>query len=305
MSHVEFSLLAVAIIAVLVSAWVILWNRRSTKRTLNSMNHMLDAAIQGTFSEEAFDESLLSSVETKLSHYLSASKVSAKNLAEEKNKIKELVSDISHQTKTPLSNILLYGELLEEQTLPEETRLCVSALNAQAEKLTFLIDALVKTSRLEAGILALHPAQNELQPVLDDITAQIAPKASAKEIALTVVPTSETAYFDAKWTSEALYNLLDNAVKYTPEGGIIRIRVTAYDLFCRIDVSDSGIGISEEEQAKIFQRFYRSPSVTSTQGVGIGLYLAREIIKSEGGYLKVSSTLGIETTFSVFLLRES
>ncbi|MDF2838343.1 MAG: ATP-binding region ATPase domain protein [Evtepia sp.] len=305
MNKLELFLLVATFLAVLVSICVILWNRRITKRTLTTINHMLDAAIQGTFSEEVFDESLQSSAETKLSHYLSASKVSAKNLAEEKNRIKELISDISHQTKTPLSNILLYSELLGEQALPEESKPCVVALHAQAEKLSFLIDFLVKTSRLETGILALHPAQNELQPMIDDITAQIAPKVGAKEIGITVIPTIETAYFDPKWTSEALYNILDNAVKYTPEGGCIRFSVTPYELFCRIDITDSGIGIAEEEQTKIFQRFYRSPSAFSSEGVGIGLYLAREIIQSEGGYVKVSSTLGTGTTFSVFLLRES
>lgn len=305
MSNLELSLVLLSITAVLTSVCVIFWNHRKTKRTLKTMGLMLDAAIEGSFSESAFDESLLSSVETKLSHYLSASKVSAKNLDEEKNRMKELISDISHQTKTPLSNILLYGELLAEQTLPEESKACVEAINAQAGKLSFLIDFLVKTSRLETGILALHPAQNELQAMIDDTIAQIAPKAAAKEIKVDVIPTLESAYFDPKWTGEAIYNILDNAVKYTKPGGTIGIRVTPYELFCRIDISDTGIGIKEEEQAKIFRRFYRSPSVYTTEGVGIGLSLTREIIQSEGGYLKVRSILGKGSTFSVFLLRES
>lgn len=305
MNQFDMLFLVVSLACLLGSILIFLWNRQRTKQTLNRMNRMLDAAIQGYFSEEAFDESLLSSVETKLAHYLSSSKLSAQLLEEEKNKIKALISDISHQTKTPLANILLYGDLLAEQALPEESRTCLTALHVQAEKLTFLIDALVKTSRLETGILTLHPAQNEVFSMLSDITAQVAPKASAKQIALSIAPTSEVAYFDAKWTREALYNILDNAVKYTPPGGNIRMVTTPYELFCRIDITDSGMGIAEEEQAKLFQRFYRSPSVSNTEGVGIGLYLSRQIISSEGGYLKLSSMLGNGSTFSVFLLREA
>lgn len=90
-----------------------------------------------------------------MAHYLSASAVSAKHLAEEKEKIKTLIGDISHQTKTPIANLLLYAQLLEEQDLPPESRDCAAALERQAEKLRFLIDALVKTSRLETGVLAM------------------------------------------------------------------------------------------------------------------------------------------------------
>ena len=239
-----------------------------------------------------------------MAHYLSASTVSAKNLAEEKDKIKTLIGDISHQTKTPIANLLLYAQLLGEQDLPPESRAYVSALEGQAEKLRFLIDALVKTSRLETGILAMAPAANPLQSLLDGAVAQAAPKAEAKGILLTVEPAALTARFDPKWTTEALYNLVDNAVKYTPAGGSVTLRAREYELFCRIDVTDTGPGIPEAEQAKIFQRFYRSPAVSGEEGVGIGLYLARQIAAGQGGYLKVTSRPGEGSTFSLFLRRE-
>jgi signal transduction histidine kinase len=300
----NFWLILIAFIAILISITVVAVNHYKLKRTLTIMDEMLNAAIQGDFSERIFDESLLSAVETKLAHYLSASQVSTKNLAEEKNKIKELISDISHQTKTPLANILLYAQLLKEQKLPKESQTCVMAMNQQAEKLSFLISALIKTSRLETGVLALRPSLNTIQPLLEGIIRQISPHASEKEIKLTITPTCETACFDAKWTSEALYNIVDNGVKYTLTGGNICINVTPYELFCRIDIKDNGMGIPEEEHSKIFQRFYRSPSVADTEGVGIGLYLTRQIITGQGGYIKVTSIPGGGTTFSVFLPRE-
>jgi len=295
------SLYLLAILAILAAAAVVVWDRRRLRQTLLRLDAMLDEAIRGDFSESHFDETLLSAVETKLAHYLSASAVSARNLQAEKGAVKALIADISHQTKTPIANLLLYAQLLEEQPLPEGGRACAAALEAQAEKLRFLIDALVKTSRLETGILALHPKLTPLQPTLDSAARQAAPKAAVKGISLTVEPTAESALFDPKWTVEAVYNLLDNAVKYTPSGGTVTIRAVAYELFCRIDVQDTGHGIPEAEQPRIFQRFYRSPAVSQQEGVGIGLYLVRQIAAGQGGYVKVRSSPGCGSTFSLFL----
>ena len=300
---VEYGLLALAVLALLAAAGIALWTHLRSRRMLDTLDRMLDDAIRGDFQESLYDESRLSALETRMAHYLSASTVSAKNLAEEKDKIKTLIGDISHQTKTPIANLLLYAQLLGEQDLPPESRAYVSALEGQAEKLRFLIDALVKTSRLETGILAMAPAANPLQSLLDGAVAQAAPKAEAKGILLTVEPAALTARFDPKWTTEALYNLVDNAVKYTPAGGSVTLRAREYELFCRIDVTDTGPGIPEAEQAKIFQRFYRSPAVSGEEGVGIGLYLARQIAAGQGGYLKVTSRPGEGSTFSLFLPR--
>lgn len=289
--------------AVLAALFVMLWDRRRLRRTLRGLDRMLDDTIRGEFSEARFDESRLSAVETKLAHYLSASAISAKNVAAEKDKIKSLIADISHQTKTPIANILLYAQLLEEQDLPPDSRACVQALEGQAEKLQSLIEALVKTSRLETGILAFHPKAGPLSPMLEDAAAQFAPKAAAKNVSLTLVPSDATAVFDAKWTAEAVCNLLDNAVKYTPAGGSILVQAIPYELFCRINVTDTGPGIPEAEQPKIFQRFYRASAAQEAEGVGIGLYLTRQIAEGQGGYIKVSSRPGKGSKFSLYLPR--
>ena len=278
--------------------------RRKTKAILKRLSNMLDSAIDGSFSEHSFDESLLSSVENRMNQYLTASVVSAKNLANEKEKIKELLADISHQTKTPVSNILLYAQLLEEQNLPRESGECATALKEQAEKLNFLIASLVKLSRLETGVLTMRPAQNALEPMLKEAAGQFMPLAARKGLQFEVEATEASAVFDPKWTTEALCNLVDNAVKYTSKGAIT-LSVKVYDMFCRIDVADTGIGISEGEQARIFSRFYRSPSVSDKEGVGIGLYLTRQILAGQGGYVKVASSLGKGSAFSMFLPRKA
>lgn len=289
---------------VLIAALVIYRSNRQTKKTMDTINRMLDAAVQGSYTETTFDESRLSALETKFAHYLSASAASAKNVSIEKDKIKTLISDISHQTKTPIANLLLYSELLAEEELPEELHSNVEAIRQQTEKLRFLIDSLVKLSRLENGILTLFPQKQSIQPMLEDIYEQYAAKAKSKglQLLLTVseAESCAEACFDRKWTAEALGNIVDNAIKYTEQGSVA-ISVASYELFTRINVTDTGIGIQESEQPKIFSRFYRSETVCESEGVGIGLYLAREIVSSEGGYIKLSSERKKGSTFSVFL----
>lgn len=300
MSELWISLILCGLTLIIAAAMVLLYRRR-TRRIMDTLNSMLDAAIRGDFAEKRFDESIMSSVETRMYHYLAASQVSVRNLAEEKERIKELIGDISHQTKTPLANILLYAQLLGEQALPQSARDCVEPLNTQAEKLKFLIDALVKTSRLETGILSLHKEPASLDELLCAVTQQVRPLAEQKQISLCYSGTDAFAVFDPKWTSEAVYNLLDNAVKYTPERGSITVEVLCYQMFCKITVTDTGIGIPEEEQARIFTRFYRSPAVAHQAGVGIGLYLSRQIVDAQGGCLSVSSKPGEGSTFSILL----
>ena len=303
MNKWNLAMLAIAVTAILLCLLIVFLERRKTKRTLKLLNHMLDCALDGSFTEDTFDESLLSAVESRLNQYLISSAVSARNLSTEKEKIKELLSDISHQTKTPIANILLYTQLLGEQNLPETSRACVLSLEAQAEKLSFLIASLVKLSRLETGVLTLNPVSQKITQMLEEAVEQYAPKAAQKGIQLTLDSSDAGAVFDYKWTTEALCNLLDNAVKYTPAGGGIRVSAREYDLFCRIDVADTGMGIAEAELAKVFLRFYRSSTVGEQEGVGIGLYLTRQILAGQGGYIKVTSTPGKGSVFSMFLPR--
>lgn len=292
--------IAIILLCFLAAAVIVLWNRRKARHTMEAIEKMLDAAMDGSFSESTFDESKLSALETKFAHYLSAAETSSRNVAEEKDRIKSLIADISHQTKTPIANLLLYSELLKEEDLPPSAKANVDALYNQSEKLRFLIDALVKLSRLENGIISLSPQHSALQPLLLGIAEQYSAKAAEKGLSLYLHDTDISATFDIKWTAEALANIVDNAIKYT-EHGTISISAESYEMFARIDITDTGAGVSESEQSKIFTRFYRSKNVREQEGVGIGLYLARQIISGEGGYIKVASVPGKGSTFSVFL----
>lgn len=290
------AVVVLALAAVAVDRW-------RTARTMKRLDDMLTAAINGSFSETAFDESRLSALESRLWRYLAASALSERNVREQKDQISSLISDISHQTKTPVANLQLYAQLLSEQPLTPQGKDCAAAISAQAEKLQTLIEALVKTSRLETGILALHPQPGEISTVVERAAAQYAPKAAEKNITLSVEQTEGSAVFDPKWTEEAVCNLLDNAIKYTLSGGAVTVEVKNYELFSAVRVTDTGPGISEEEQAQIFGRFYRAPGAWQAEGVGIGLYLTRQIAEKQGGYVKVESKPGKGSVFSLFFPR--
>jgi len=304
----NYWILFLAAFCILTALAIIFYNYRHTKRTFDTIERMLNSAIEGNFTEKEFNETRLSALETQFAHYLSASVLSARNIAIEKDKIKTLIADISHQTKTPIANLKLYSELLMEEKeqdgerLPTEIRTNIEVLHHQTEKLRFLIDSLVKLSRLENNILTLSPRQAQLQDMLENVYEQLAAKAEEKGLYFSLENTTVKACFDPKWTTEALCNIVDNAIKYTVYGGVT-ISTTAYELFVRIDIVDTGIGIPESEQGKIFSRFYRSETTKDSEGVGIGLYLARKIISEENGYIKVISTQGNGSKFSVFLPR--
>lgn len=273
-----------------------------TRRVMARLEQMLDDAFHKTFRESQYDESQLSRLEAKLAQFLSAGVLSRDRVEADRANLTETIGDISHQTKTPIANLLLYTQLLQEQDLTPEARALADQIGTQGEKLDHLIQALVKTSRLETGVIALSPTESRVDDLLENLRGSYAPAARAKDIGLDVQTAGDlTARFDPKWTAEALGNLLDNAIKYTPPGGRVTLSCRPYELFCRIDVSDTGPGIPEEEQANIFQRFYRGTQMRQEEGVGIGLSLARQIIAGEGGYIKLQSVPGNGSTFSVFL----
>ncbi|MBO1704238.1 sensor histidine kinase [Eubacterium callanderi] len=298
------AVILISISAILLGGFFILCLFRLS-RTLTRLDQMLDSALENTFEENAFDESRLSALETKLHHFLSASRARSSRTVSERDQVQTLIGDISHQTKTPIANLRLYSDLLAEQSgLPESAQLLADEIGRQSAKLDFLIQSLIKASRLENGIVQVSPETSAMDVLLESAALGGLKKAQNRSVTLIMdVPQNLSACFDLKWTAEALYNILDNALKYTPPGGEICVTAQAYELFCRIDVSDTGIGISEDEIPKIFSRFYRSSAVSQEEGVGIGLYLSREIITLQGGYIKVSSEPGKGSCFSVFLPR--
>ncbi len=221
----------------------------------------------------------------------------------EKNKMKELISDISHQTKTPVANLKLCMEILQDEPMSERAEEFLNSMEGQIEKLDFLIQGMVKISRLETGVITIRDQESDLRATIGRAVAAIVPKAEEKQIRLYVDCDREVQIrHDGKWTEEAIFNLLDNGVKYTDAGGSIHIEVKAQEMFTQICIRDTGKGIAPERQAEIFTRFYREPEVHEQEGIGIGLYLARKIIELQKGYIEVKSEVGEGAEFRIYLL---
>ena len=263
-------------------------------KTITRLEEMLDSAIEGRFEESDYDESRLSRLESRWKEFLGSSALSNKNLESERHRLEQFISDISHQTKTPMTVIKMYTELLrEEASLGEAASIekiqkFAGEIGRQNERLEFLIDSLTKLSRLENGTLEVVGKHDDLDKLINTAVSAIRPKADVKTISIFKPEASgKRALFDMKWTTEALFNILDNAVKYSPKGGKIEVTIDEYEMYTAIHVIDEGPGIKEEDMAKIFGRFYRSTEVQQEEGVGIGLYLTREIVAKEDGYLKV------------------
>ena len=249
------------------------------------------------------EENLFYKIQHRLSRLYEVLRESKSSIAKERADLQELISDISHQVKTPIANLkMLDATLLEQAVSPEKQKEFLLAMDSQLDKLDFLMQAMIKTSRLEAGVIALEPKPQAIYDTLAAALGGILLNAEQKKITVTVdCPETVTAAHDRKWTTEALFNILDNAVKYTPESGKIHVAVVCWEMYVKIDISDTGIGIPEQHQGTIFKRFYREDSVHDAPGIGIGLYLTREIITRQGGFIRVASEVGSGSTFSVFL----
>ena len=236
-----------------------------------------------------------------------ATMLKAKSETEHKTKefLKSTISDISHQIKTPVSAANTFAQLLDDKELSDEERSeYIATLQTSLEKLTFLTNSLIKMSRLESGIISLKPEKNSLNDIVLQAVKTVYAKAKEKNITITFdCEQNFEAMLDFNWTAEAITNILDNAVKYTPSGGIVGLEITEYPSYLRLDISDNGIGIPEEEQAKIFGRFYRGKQSAGIDGVGIGLYLTRDIINKQKGYIKVASDEN-GSVFSLFLKKD-
>lgn len=265
----------------------------------------LDSMIGG--NEESVQindrETLLARIGHRLSRLYGIMQESRRKVDKERHELQMLVSDISHQVKTPVSNLKMVTDTLLTKPVTDQERIdFLQGIRSQTDKLNFLFQALVKTSRLETGVIRLEKKDGLLFDTLAHSMSGIVYGAEKKGIAVTVdCPEDLRLSHDSKWTAEALFNLLDNAVKYTPAGGKISVSVEQWEMYIKLNVTDTGKGISESNQASIFRRFYREEEVHDEPGVGIGLYLAREIITRQGGYIKVTSEIGKGSTFSVFL----
>lgn len=291
------------------TAWFLLqW--RKMDRILDSFQRSSpDGERRGMPVDVDIQETRESRIVSQLRRIVTDARFREEQAVGEKDQIMELLSDLSHQLKTPLANIVMDTELLQDPAIGgdgDKRREFLLHVKSQADKMQWLMASLLKASRLENGMIRFPVEAAGIKETIARSLGHVYGQAAAKDIALAVEEFQDfNLIHNPKWTAEALANILENAIKYSPRHSSIHVSVTRLDLYTKITIADEGIGISEKEYNLIFKRFYRSGTVEQQEGSGLGLYLAQLIVQQEKGYITVVSRVGQGSRFSMFLLNEN
>ncbi|MCL2287547.1 MAG: HAMP domain-containing histidine kinase [Firmicutes bacterium] len=291
-------------LTVITCALTIFFCRKYVRGTFNSIDNVLDRVLakDPSLLTGTTDEKRLSKLTYKARRIAEMCALEVAQTSAEKETIQGFIADMSHQMKTPLAGISMYADLLQEGNTTEEQQEFLSRIKSGTEKLQWIMDGLIKMSRLEAGAIQLALVKTGIKQTISDAIATVLSAAAKKDIHIRLTDFGDAQlYHDSKWTREAIVNILENAVKYTGTGGEINISVESLPLYTKIMITDNGIGINKDDWHRIFKRFYRGQNVKDSEGAGLGLYLASLIMEKQGGYIMVDSKPGVFTTFSLFL----
>lgn len=264
--------------------------RKAYERELEKISNMLNALLERRPMQftETEEDLLTAKIYSQLDKMQDLFFCYDEKIREEQREIMGLIMEIAHQLRTPLANMETYLELLSDPDIEETGRQeYLEAVWASKRKIAFLVESFIKMSRLEHHVIQIHKNNRDLKATVLKAMFQVQRKAQERQVDLELQDTSiAEVMHDGNWLCEALVNLLDNSIKYSPCNSAVRIALEQNEMFVRITVEDEGIGIEEGEEYHIFQRFYRGKRATSQEGFGIGLYLAREILFMHDGFLK-------------------
>ena len=269
-----------------------------------TIDRMLDEILDGEpISQSDIREGEISVLASKAKRVKEKVDLGISTAEEEKEQVKSLISNMSHQLKTPLAGLMMYREMLEDEGTDEEMRKrFLGKMKGQSEKFDWILKSLFKMVNLEQGAVVFEAEALPVRDTILDAVTAVLDRADQRNIRILTEPFEDRLlWHNRKWTAEVLVNLLENGVKYTEPGGCITISVNPMEMYTEIAVRDTGRGIRKEELNEIFKRFYRSRDVENIEGSGIGLYLSRLILEQEKGYMTAESVLGEGSKFSVFL----
>ncbi len=278
------------------SALVLYIQRRRRAAELEELAGLVRDVLDDREIEEkaAGEETLYGRIEHMLVRIQRMNRGRQEELTESRSRVQKLITEIAHQMRTPLANGGTYLELLEgelserEDPVADSVPMYLEALRSSQEKLRFLTEEFIRISRLENNIIRIRKEERDIAGTIGDALAQVRPMAEEKGVRISEhLPEGLSCPHDPGWFGEALWNVLDNAVKYSQEGGRIWVEASRGELYLTIRVADEGIGIDEGEEARVFQRFYRGRRTASYEGLGVGLYLAREITARHGGFMEI------------------
>lgn len=297
---VLFLVMVIAVLTILL-----LKNRRAYEKELEQATTVLERVIQEDcpVDELTYDEGPEAKLVYKAIRIAEINKECAAMVDDEQKKTQELVADISHQMRTPLSSILMYTELLEDEGLPQKERTeFLQRISDSSEKLHWLVSEFITIARFEAKSLKLQIEKGELHETVQEAIAMHKEQGKQKSISFAFQSESTIKLsYDKRWTREAISNILDNAVKYSSEGTEVTIEIEQLVFYTRIRIINTGTVLASSEQLQVFQKYYRGTNAEKTEGAGIGLYLVKLILEEQGGYGIMESRNG-QTAVSLFLL---
>lgn len=271
---------------------------------MEEISRMLERVLNGECiqpGEIGYEDTLPAKIRYQIRRISEKNQGVEARITRERDETKALIGEIAHQMRNPLAGVESYTQLLEGEISGEPGRTYLCALEQSEQRLHFLTESFIKMARLEQQMIQIKKTTDALADTIFSAVLLVQKAAEEKQMEVEVTGAEEKkVWHDGNWLSEAVYNLLDNSVKYAPEHSKIRVVVRQDEMYTRIVVSDDGIGIPEGEENRIFQRFYRGSRVTGEPGFGLGLYISREIVRLHGGFMKAKrKQQGLEV--SIFL----
>ena len=292
-------------------------NLSKNRKEMEELSSALESLINGERPslDRVSEDTLPSKIRSQILRLNDKMRGSEQALLQEREEIRGLIADTAHQLRTPLANMESYLSLLKadlerrtgtsESIRMEDQAYYIRAIAESEEKIRFLTESFIRMARLENGIIQIRKDSRDMEGTLLGSILQAKKAADEKQIEIRLTMSGESGrtkktsgrekgkeaesavLHDPQWLGEAVFNLLDNSIKYSPEGSTIHVSTVKNEMFFRIEVRDEGTGIEEGEENLIFRRFYRGKHVNGQNGFGLGLYLSREIVQRHGGFMKV------------------
>ncbi|MEG2739404.1 sensor histidine kinase [Clostridium sp.] len=230
---------------------------------------------------------------------------SVEGLEKKKGFLVNLLSDISHQLKTPLASLKVYNEILEDDTLSyDEKRVFLYNSKLQINRMEWLVQNLLRLAKFDAGAIIFRLKDDSLNRTIEQAIYSLKDKFEEKNITINITGERINILHDPNWLKEAFINIIKNAIEHSYTNGYIEIILEDNSMYTNIKIRDNGTGINEDELCKVFNRFYKSQNNKSKESVGIGLSLTKAIVEGHGGIISVNSEEGVGTTFSITLTKE-
>jgi len=284
--------------------------RSMMKRTYDAISELSGMMIRVIEREELPDEVYLQgdigSLYTNFYKMVFVLKETKEEVQKEKVFLQDVISDISHQLKTPLASLKVFMNLLEEDrvTKEEQRKQIIAESSNQLTRMEWMVLSMLKLSRIEAGAIQFEKQDRDVEELVKEAVAAVEYLTSQRKQQITIqIPAKTHLVCDGPWLVEALINLLKNASDYSEEGKEIHVVAEENPMFSRISVEDEGMGIPEEALGHIFERFYRVNNEVNPNSVGIGLSLAKSIVEGQGGQISVRSKLGEYTKFRLTFVK--